>query len=134
MSGVAAAWGLEVDAVIEEREAEGVTLAVEELDEYGGSIDREGEFVWGLDVVVPLEREEHGIAMVEEQLATEVGLFFELFDKESVGASEEAPVNMACVFACVVMSVVGELCGKAVEGAAVTASDESLNDLSCKEI
>ena len=42
MVGVGAAGGLEVDAVGEEGEAEGVALPMEQFDEYCGGVDAEG--------------------------------------------------------------------------------------------
>ena len=66
---VGSAWGVEVNAVGEEREAEGVALAVEQLDEYGGGIDAEGELVWIIYITLSFNGEEHGVAVVDDELA-----------------------------------------------------------------
>lgn len=80
MGGVGAAGGLAVDAVGDEREAEGVALAVEQLYEYGSGIYTEGELVGMLYITLSFKREEHGGTLVDDYLAAEVCLFLELFD------------------------------------------------------
>ena len=72
--------------------------------------------------------------MVDDELATEVGLLLELFDVETVGAAEKAPVDVAGAFTGVVLAVVGEFDGEAVERAPVAASNKSLDYLACKEV
>ena len=69
---------------------------MEEFDEDGGGVDGEGELVGMGDVAVPFEGIEHGAAVVDKDLAAEVGFLFELFDVEAVGAAVEAVVDVAC--------------------------------------
>ena len=108
MEAAGAAGGLEVDLMAEESEAEGVALTMEEFDEDGGGVDGKGEFVGVVDVAVVRGGEEHGAAVVDENLASEVGFLFELFDIQAVGSTIKMPVNVLCVFAGVVLAVVGE--------------------------
>lgn len=134
MEARGAAGGGEVEALVEEGEAEGVALAVEEFDEDGGGVDGEGEFVGMGDVAMPFEGIEHGAAVVDEDLAAEVGFLFELFDIEAVGASVEAVVDVAGGFAGVVLAVVGEFDGESMEGAFVAAGDEAFHYLTGVEV
>lgn len=129
MDAAGAARGLLVDLATEEGEAKGVALAVEELYQHGGGIDGEGEFVGLVDIAVVFGGEEHGTALVDHQLATEVGLLFELLDIEAVGATIEMPVDVLCAFAGIVLTIVGELNGKTMERTFMLASDESFDHL-----
>ena len=118
----------------EEREAEGIALAVEEFDQHGGGIGAESELVGLVGVGVALEGEEHGTAAVDEELAAEVGFLFELLDIEAVGAAVEAVVDVACGLAGVVLAIVREFGREAVEGAPVAARDETFDHLAGVEV
>lgn len=147
VGGVGSAGGLEVDTVREKGESEGVALSMEDFDEDGGGVGGEGDFVgitWatgveprcpiGVDIAVSFEGEEHGGGLVDEDLTAEVGFFLVLLDEESVGASIEAPVDVCGGFAGVVVAIVGEFDGKAVQGAAMAARNETLDHLPGKEV
>ena len=134
MQGAGAAGGGGVDGVGDECEAKGIALAVEQLDEYCGGVHAEGKLVGMLYVTLSFKREEHGGALVDDELASEVGLFLELFNVKAVGAAVETPVDVARALAGVVLAVVGEFDGEAVKGGAVTASNKSLDHLACEEV
>ena len=141
VGGGGAARGLEVDACLvagvafaDEREAESVALAVQQLDEYCSCVGAEGELVGAFYVTLSFKWEEHGGAVVDDYLAAEVGLFLELFDVKAVGAPKEAPVDVTGGLAGVVLAVVGELDGESVEGAFMFACDEALDYLACEEV
>lgn len=134
MDAVAAAGGVLHNGIVKEGEAEGVALTVEELYEYGGGIDGEGQFVGGINNVLMVEGEAHRAALVEKYLATEVGLFLKLLDEEAVGTAIEVPVDILGAFADVVLAVVGEFDGEAVKGTFVPAGDETFHHLTGKEV
>lgn len=107
---------------------------MEYFDEYGGGVDGEGEFVGVFDVVVPFEGEEHGCGLVDEYLTAKIGLFLVLLDEKAVGTSVEAPVDVRCTLARVVVAVVGEFDGESVEWTAVSSCNETLDHLACEEV
>lgn len=120
--------------VAQEGKTEGIALAMEELNENCGGIDAEGEFVGTVDVAVALEGVEHGGGGIDNELAAQVGLLFELFDIEAVGAPIEAVVDVTGAFAGVVLPIVGELDGEAVKRTFMSASDEAFDDLTGEEV
>ena len=61
----------------------------------------------------------HARALVNDQLATQVGLLLVSFHKEFLGTAIEFPVDMANGFACVVQAMFGELNRKTVKGTLV---------------
>ena len=91
MGAVAATRSLLVDAVAYQRQAKGVALTVQHLEKHSGSIGRESQFVWVLNVSLSFEGEEHRGALVDQYLAAQVGLFFKLLDKQLVSAAIEVP-------------------------------------------
>lgn len=134
VGGVGSAGGLEVDTVREKCESEGVALSMEDFNEDGGGVGGEGDFVGMVDVTVSFEGEEHGGGLVDEDLTAEVGLFLVLLDEEAVGAAIEAPVDVCGGFAGVVVAIIGEFDGKAVQGAAMAACNETLDHLPGEEV
>ena len=68
VGGVGSAWGVEVNAVGEECEAEGVALAMQQFHEYGCSVDAECELVWIIYITLSFNGEEHGVAVVDDEL------------------------------------------------------------------
>ena len=63
--------------------------------------------------------EAHARALVDDQLAAQVGLFLVAFHEEFFRAALEFPVDMADGFASVVEAMFGELHRKTVEGTLV---------------
>jgi len=79
-------------------------------------------------VFVPLG-EVHGRRVVDDQMATQVGLLLVLLDEKLVGAGVEFPVDVADRLAGVVRPVLGEFHGKTVHGALVDTRDKTFHDL-----
>lgn len=131
---VGTAGGLQVYPVGDEGKPESVALAVQQLYEHGSGVDAEGELVGMLCVIMPFEREKHGAAMVDDKLAAQVRLLLELFDVQSVAATVEPPVDVARALPRIVLAVVGELDGKAVQRTSVTPCDKSLHHLACEKV
>lgn len=134
VGAAAAALGLEVYAVADECEAEGVALAHEEFAEGGGGVAGEGELVGVADAALTFDGEEHGAAVVDDELAAEVGLLLEAFDEQLVGAGVELPVDVASGLAEGVLPMLGEFYGEAVKRTSVQAGDKSFDYLACKEV
>ena len=107
---------------------------MEQFNEHGGGIDREGEFVGVLHVTLSLDGVEHGGALVYQQLAAQVGLLLELLDEELVGTGIEAPVDIARALTGVVLPIVGEFGRKTVERAAMATRNKTLDHLPCKKV
>ena len=78
--------------------------------------------------------ETHAGALVDDQLATKVGLFFIAFHKELFGSAIQFPVDMTNGLACVVEPVFGKLHGKPMERTLVKACDEALHNLSRQKL
>lgn len=134
MEGVGAAGSLMVVVVGEEGEAGGIVLAVEEVDKHSGCVGTESEFVWMGYIILPFDGEEHRGALVDEELAAEVGFFFKLLDIKAVGTAIEAPIDMGGAFAGVVLAIVGKFYRKAVQRTAVAARDKAFHGLPCEEV
>lgn len=134
MDAIAAAGSLLVDVLTEERKPEGVALPMQQFYQHCSGIDGESELVWMVHISMVLQRKIHRAALVNHQLATQVGLLFELFDVESVGAAKEVPVDVLGAFAGVVLSIVGEFDGEAMEGAFVPAGDEAFYHLAGEKV
>ena len=76
----------------------------------------------------------HTGALVDNKLATKVGLFLVAFHEELLRAAIQFPINMTYGFACIVEAMFGKLNRKTVEGTLMQTSDESLHDLTCQEL
>jgi hypothetical protein len=107
---------------------------VEDFNEYGCCVYAKCQLVGMLYLTLSFKREEHGAAMVDDELAAEVGLLLELLDVKAVGAAVETPVDVAGALSGVVLAIVGEFSRKAVEGAPVATGDEAFHDLTCEEV
>ena len=118
----------------EEGEAESIALPVEELNKHGGGIDGKGKFIGMVNITVVLRWEEHGTALVDENLTTEVGFLLELLYVEAVGAPIKMPVDVLGTLTVVVLAVVGELNREAVKRTFMPAGDESFNYLAGKKV
>lgn len=125
---------MKVDLVADKGEAEGVALAHKEFDEDGSGIDGEGELVGLLETAMAFEREQHGTAVVDDDMATEVGLFGKAFDKEFVGTAIELPVDVFGRLAGVVEPMFGKLDREAVKRALVETGNKALDNLTGEEI
>ena len=79
-------------------------------------------------------REAHAGALVDDQLAAEVGLLLVAFHEELFGATVKFPVDMTNRLARVVEAMFGEFNRKTVEGTLVQASDKPLHDLTCQKL
>ena len=79
-------------------------------------------------------RETHTRALVDDQLAAQVGFFLVAFHEELLGASVQFPVDMTNRLTRVIESVFGKLHGKPVERTFVKARDEALHNLSCQKL
>lgn len=130
---VAAARGLQVDLLAEEGEAKCIALTMEQFNENGSGIDAEGELVWMVYVALAFQGEIHGATLVNQHLATQIGLLLELFDIEAVGTAIEVPIDITGTFAGVILSIVGELDRKTMERTFMPASDESFHYLASEE-
>ena len=129
VGGAAAALGLLVDAVREQREPEGVASAVQQLYEHGRGIDGESELVGVVDVAMAFYGEQHRRTMVYQQLAAQVGLLLELLHIQPVGAAVEVPVDVARALAGVVLPVVGEFGREAMKRTFMPAGDEAFHHM-----
>ena len=63
--------------------------------------------------------EAHARALVDDQLAAQVGLLLVTLHEEFLGATIEFPVDMADGLACVVEAMLGKLNRKTMEGTLV---------------
>ena len=61
----------------------------------------------------------HARALVDDQLATQVGLLLVAFHEKLLGTAIEFPVDMADRLACVIQAMFGELNRKTVKGTLV---------------
>ena len=118
-----------VDVGAEEGEAESIALPVKELNKHGGGIDGKGKFIGMVNITVVLRWEEHGTALVDENLTTEVGFLLELLYVEAVGAPIKMPVDVLGTLTIVVLAVVGELNREAVIRTLMLTCDETLDNL-----
>ena len=110
-----------VDLAGEGDQPDRVALGEQEVGErrrQGGGVVRLGP---------PARAVAHRPAVVDEQVAAQVGLVLELLDVVAVGAGEEPPVEVAEVVAGAVLAVFGELDREAVVGAAVQAAPQPLD-------
>ena len=107
---------------------------MQQLNEYSSGIDGKGEFVWMLHVALSFDGEKHRSAVVDEELAAQVGLLLELFDIETICAAVEMPVYMTDALAGVVLAIVREFGRKTMERTTVPAGDKSLDYLPCEEV
>ena len=126
---IAAALRMQVDVLTEQRESKCVALTVQQLDEDGGGIHRKGHLVGLVGVALPFQREEHRGALVDQQLAAQVGLLFKLLYKKLVGATIEVPIDVARRFARVVLPVVGEFDRETMKRTLMLARDEAFHHL-----
>lgn len=129
MDATGAARGLKVDLLAEEREAEGIALAVQQFYQNGSCVDAKGDFVGVVDIAMPFGGEEHGAALVYYEMAPQVGLFLELFNIEAVGTAIEVPVDVFRTLAGVVLAIVGEFDRETVERTFMPAGDETFHHL-----
>ena len=101
-------------------EADGVALVGGEVGEGGGELAGEvhaGAFAGGGIGVI------HGAAGIDDEAEAEVGVGFEFFDVEAVGAAPGAPVEAAGVVTGDVFPVLGEFEGGAFDGGAMATGD-----------
>jgi hypothetical protein len=70
----------------------------------------------------------HGAAVIDQQMAAEVGFVLELFEIKAVGTGVETPVQVAGVLAGRVGPVFGELDGETVIRTAMQAAPETFDD------
>ena len=78
--------------------------------------------------------EAHARALVDDQLAAQVGLLFVALDEEFLRVAIEFPVDMADGFARVIEAMFGKLNRKTVEGTLMQTRDESFHDLTRQEL
>ena len=107
--------------VIKAEQSDGIALEVKEPGEGGG----EGGGIRRLGP--PKGTEIHGVALVHQEMAAEVGFVLELPDVIPVAPGINAPVEMAGVVAGGVLAVFGELDGETMIGTAVQAGPETLD-------
>lgn len=72
--------------------------------------------------------EGHRPALVDDEVAAEVGFVLEFLDVVAIAPPEDAPVQITRIIAGDVLSVLGELDGKTVVGTAMEAGPESFDD------
>lgn len=130
----AAAVGLQVDTLAQQRQPESVALPYQQLGEHGGSIAGKGQLVGMAQVALPLGGQEHGAAMVDHQLATEIGLLLVAFYEQLVGTAVELPVDVACRLALRVLPMFSKLDRETMKRTSMQTGDESLHRLACIEI
>ena len=107
------------DGLVKQVQTHGIALAAHQLHERGGGIDGEKEFVGMLEIDLLPHGEAHARALVDDQLAAQVGLLLVTFDEEFLRATIEFPIDMADGLARVIKAMFGELNRKAVEGTLV---------------
>lgn len=130
----AAAVGLQVDALAQQRQPESVALPYQQLGEHGGSITGKGQLVGMAQIALPLGGQEHGAAMVDHQLATQIGLLLVAFYEQLVGTAVEFPVDIASRLALRVLSMFSKLDRETMKRTSMQTGDESLHRLACIEI
>ena len=87
-----------------------------------------------LEIDLVAHRETHAGALVDDQLAAEVGLLLVAFHEELLRATIQFPVDMTNRLARVVEPVFGELHGKPMERTLVEARDEAFHNLSRQKL
>ena len=107
------------DGLVKQVQAHGVALTAHQLHERSSGIDGEKKFVGMLEVDLLPNGKAHARALVDDQLAAEVGLLLVAFHEELLSATIEFPVDMADGLASVVKAMFGELNRKTVEGTLV---------------
>ena len=130
----AAAVGLQVDALAQQRQPESVALPYQQLGEYGGRITGKRQFVGMAQIALSLGGQEHRAAMVDHQLATQIRLFLIAFYKQLVGTAVELPVDVACRLALRILPMFGKLDRETVKRTSMQTGDETLHRLACIEI
>ena len=125
---------MEGDLFVEEVQSDGIALAAHQLHERGSGIHAEKQLVGMFKVDLVAHGKAHAGALVDDQLAAEVGLFLVAFHEELLGAAVEFPVDMTNRLARVVEPVFGKLHGKPMERAFVEAGDEAFHDLPCQKL
>ena len=105
--------------LIKQVQAHGIALAAHQLHERGSGIDGEKEFVGMLEVNLLSHGEAHARTLVNDQLATQVGLLLVAFHEELLRAAIEFPVDMADGLARIIKAMFGELNRKTMEGTLV---------------
>ena len=104
---------------VKQVQTHGIALAAHQLHERGSGIDGEKEFVGMLKVDLLSHGEAHARALVDDQLAAQVGLLLVAFDEELLGAAIEFPVDMTDGLACIIKAMFGKLNRKTMEGTLV---------------
>ena len=96
-----------------------MALAAHQLHQRGGGIDGEKEFVGMPEVNLLPHGEAHARALVDDQLATQVGLLLVTLHEEFLRAAIEFPIDMADRLASIVEAMLGKLNRKTMEGTLV---------------
>src|SRR5204863_2088773 len=122
MAGAMARGQVLADLLVKGEQTDGVALEVEEISQGRG----ESIGVLGFGVV---ERSVgHRPAVIDKQMAAQVGFVLKFLDEVPVAASVEAPVQVAGIVAGGILSVFCELDGETVIGTAVQPVPETLDD------
>jgi hypothetical protein len=106
-------------------------LHSQQIRQCSGGMHREIDLV--RDLRLPGFREVHRGRIVDDQLTTQVGLFFVAFDEELFGTAEEFPIDVPGRFAGIVEPVLGEFHGETMKRTFVQPGDESLHYLLGKQ-
>ena len=72
--------------------------------------------------------------MIDDELATKIGLFLKAFEKELVGTAIEFPVDIAGRLANGILAVLGKFNRKAMKWTSMQADEETFHNLACKEV
>ena len=112
-------WLMKRNRIVKQVQTHGIALATHQLHERGSGINGEKEFVGMLEVNLLSHGEAHARALVNDQLAAQIGLLLVAFHEELLRAAIEFPVDMADGFTRVVEAMFGELNRKTMEGTLV---------------
>src|SRR6266404_9318278 len=110
------------DLFVKGKQANRIALQVEEVSER--TRQRVSILIYG----VRKRAVAHRAAVIDQEVAAQIGLILEFFDVKPIAAGVEAPIEVAQVVARTVLTILGELDGKAVVGAAVQSVPETFNN------
>lgn len=119
---------MKINILRKKRQTGSVPLSAQQVNDGGSRIYRKRQLV-GLGRLSLLKREEHGGGSVNDQLAAQVGLFFILLNKQSVGAGKQFPVQVLGRLARIVKAMLGKLHREPMKGTAVQPSDKAFDHL-----